>query len=127
MQAQVVRLQPRDSVRVDAERIQKLYIDLGPVRAEDAICRAIEELAQRLFRCDGLWTARDERRLGTCLRAIIALSNEIGLLSVSAVASDVLIVLARQDEPAIAATLARLRQVGEASLCGVWEVGDISG
>lgn len=112
---------------MDAERIQKLFADLGPVRAEDTICRAIEELAQRLFRCDGLWAARDIDRLGICLRALIAISGEIGLLSVTRVAKDVLAVIERQDDPAIAATLARLRRIGEVSLCSVWDAGDISG
>lgn len=112
---------------MDTDRIQRLYAELGPVRAEDTICCAIEEMALRLFRCDGLWAARDIDRLGICLRALIAISDEIGMLSVSRVSRDVLTVLERYDEPAIAATLARLRHVGETSLSNVWDVGGISG
>lgn len=114
-------------MQMDVDRIRKLYADLGPTRAEDVICRAIEEMALRLFRSDGLWTVRDIDRLGICLRALITIADEVGMLSITMVARDVQTALLRHDEPAIAATLARLRRVGETSLTNIWDLSNLSG
>ena len=127
VQEPVTRLCPGDRVQLDVDRIHKIYTDLGPTRAEDVICRAIEEMALRLFRSDGLWTTRDTERLGTCLRALIAIADQVGMLSITQVARDVQIALSRKDEPAVAATLARLRRVGESSMTNIWDIGNLSG
>ena len=51
---QVLRIKPKETVRVDHDKLGALYAELGEIAAEDVVCRAMEELALRLSHCSRL-------------------------------------------------------------------------
>ncbi len=122
---QISQIKPRESVRVDQERLSALYAQLGESSAEDVVCRAMEELALRLSHCDRLFRTGDMQELRKSARSLIAIAEQIGMDDVSRVANDVTVCVDAQDDVAIAATLQRLMRSGEGSLTAVWDMQDI--
>ncbi|MCT4611033.1 MAG: hypothetical protein N4A70_17755 [Pelagimonas sp.] len=111
---------------MDHEQIELLCKDLGPYAAEDVICRAMEELAQRLCQIQdqALNGPRDDLTKG--LRALSAIAEQIGLNSLKSVAFDVINCIELGDRVAEAATLARLARTGERSLTELWELNEFT-
>jgi hypothetical protein len=122
---QVQQIRPTEQVSVDQDRLGALYVQLGEAGAEDLVCRALEELAQRLSECDVLYQSADWNGLHKNASALIAVSEQIGMHAVAHVAHDVIDCLDRCDGIAVAATLSRLIRVGERSLTAVWDMQDI--
>lgn len=115
-----------ETVRLDPERLQVLYQRMGEAGADDVICRAIEELAVRLNCCKRFY--REERwdDLRKCARSLIAIAEQVGMMTLAKVANDVTDSIDRCDMVAIAATLRRLTRIGERSLTAVWDLQDLS-
>ena len=59
---------PDESVRLEPDRLVELCLQMGEAGAEDVVCRAIEELALRLGKCEHLWRAQDRDGLRKCAR-----------------------------------------------------------
>lgn len=113
-------------VGLNLARLDDLYAQLGEAGAEDVVCRALEELALRLSHTE---QCHRDARLGEMrksARSLVAIADQIGMLSLSRVASDVTIAADSSDSVAIAATLSRLLRIGESSLCEVWEMRNMS-
>ena len=55
----VTYIEPAETVQVDQDRLGALYAEMGPISAEDVVCRAMEELAVRMAQCDRLYRADD--------------------------------------------------------------------
>lgn len=111
---------------MDPAQIETLCVDLGRNAAEDVVCRAMEELAQRmcLLQQQALSGPREDLHKG--LRGLAAIADQIGLCSLSNVAHDVMICIELGDTVAEAATLARLARIGERSLTALWEINEFS-
>ncbi|WP_370400002.1 hypothetical protein [Sulfitobacter sp. JB4-11] len=122
---QVLQMKPFEQVVLDQDRLGALYSELGPSGAEDVVCRAMEELAQRLARSNTLYHTSDWTGLRKNTRSLIAIAEQVGMFTLAKVACDVTICIDRQDEIALAATLSRLIRTGERSLTAVWELQDI--
>lgn len=122
----VLTLRPMETVHVDYDRLGALYAELGEAAAEDVVCRAMEELALRLSHCSRLHSAGEKKQLRKCARSLIAISEQVGMLVLARVANDVICALDAQDEPAVAATLARLVRTGEQSLTAIWDLQDVT-
>lgn len=123
---QITILKPNEVVGLNLARLEDLYAQLGEAGAEDVVCRALEELALRLSRTE---QCHREARLGEMrksARSLVAIADQIGMQSLSRVASDVTIAADSSDPVAIAATLSRLMRIGESSLSEVWEMRDMS-
>lgn len=116
----------KESVRLDPDRLEQLYRQMGPGAAEDVICRAVEELAIRLTRCERDWRDGDMTALRKNARSLIAIAEQIGMTAMAGVAGDVTRTIDAGDGPAIGATLFRLIRVGERSLTAVWDIQDLS-
>jgi hypothetical protein len=123
----VTRLRPAEPVRLERKRLQAIYSSLGPVEAEEIICRAMEELALRLAMIDKAHAARERDALAKGARGIVAIADQVGMCALARVAGDVAICAERRDATALAATLARLLRVSDRSLTAVWDVTDLSG
>ena len=123
---QVLQIKPMESVSVDQDRLGALYSQLGAAGAEDVVCRALEELALRMSHCEMLYREGhwDELRKNT--RSLIAIADQIGMLALSHVASDVTACIDQGNGIAVAATLSRLMRVGDRSLTAVWDIQDIT-
>ncbi|MFD3190762.1 hypothetical protein ACFMPD_10870 [Sedimentitalea sp. HM32M-2] len=122
----VTTLVPAETVRLDRDQLNALYLQLGQSGAEDVVCRAIEELAVRLSHCERLWRQRDDPALRKCARSLIAIAEQIGMNTLARVANDVTITTDSGDTAATAATLFRLIRIGERSLTAVWDLQDLS-
>ncbi len=116
----------KESVRLDPGRLEQLYRQMGPAAAEDVVCRAVEELAIRLTRCERDWRNGDMTALRKHARSLIAIAEQIGMTALARVAGDVTRAIDAGDWPAIGATLFRLIRVGERSLTAVWDIQDLS-
>ncbi|ANT60446.1 hypothetical protein AYJ57_08785 [Salipiger sp. CCB-MM3] len=119
-------LAPIERAGLDPERLEALFTHLGPQEAENALCRAVEELAYRLGYLDRLhqqcrWP---EMRSQTCELGEIA--RFIGMQATARISCDVVQCLDDGDRVALAATLARLGRMGERSLYAIWDMEDQS-
>ena len=99
---------------------------MGEANAEEVICRAVEELAIRLSRCETLWHGSDWPGLRRSARSLVAISEQVGMTKLARVSRDVVRAIDGNDGVATAATLARLLRVGERSLTAVWDLRDLS-
>ncbi|SHL47725.1 hypothetical protein SAMN05444414_11573 [Roseovarius marisflavi] len=118
-------LKQDETVRLDADRLEALYLQLGESNAEDVVCRALEELAARLShseRCHREGRLEDMRK---STRSLIAIADQIGMQLLARVAGDVTGCIDVGDRNALAATFARLLRIGERSLCEIWDLQDI--
>lgn len=123
---QVLKIGLTETVHVDQDRLAALYAELGEAGAEDVVCRAMEELALRLSHCSRLHNAANTSELRKCARSLIAIGDQIGMHALVRVAGDVISAIDSKDDPAIAATLARLIRIGEQSLTAIWDLQDIT-
>ena len=119
---QVLKIRLHEKVRVDQDKLAALYAQLGEAAAEDVVCRAMEELALRLSHCSRMHSAAEWADLLKCVRSLIAIADQIGMLVLARVAHDVIEALDGHDTPAVAATLARLLRIGEQSLTAIWDL-----
>ena len=125
MVAQLLTLVQQEHVRLNPDRLESLYVQLGEAGAEDVVCRAIEELAVRLAHCERLWRARDFEGLRKASRSLIAIADQVGMTELARVAGDVTASIDAADMAALGATLFRLIRVGERSLLAVWDLQDV--
>lgn len=122
----ILTVMQTENVRLDPDKLGELYAQLGEAGAEDVVCRAIEELAVRLTHCERLWRQDDMVALRKNARSLIAISEQIGMTAMAAIARDVTQAVDSEDAPAIAAILFRLLRVGERSLTAVWDQQDLT-
>lgn len=123
---QVTLLEQRETVRLDAVRLEQLYLKLGEAGAEDVVCRALEELAVRLSHTERCYREQDITSMRKSARSLIAIAEQVGMAKLAHVAGDVTNCIDLDDSTALAATLARLLRVGEQSLNEIWDVRDYS-
>lgn len=119
-------LEQNESVRLDPDRLGSLYRQLGEATAEDVVCRAIEELALRLTRCERHWRQQEWQALHKGARSLIAIAEQVGMTGLARVAGDVAGAVEAGDRAAVGATLFRLIRIGEKSLTAVWDIQDLS-
>lgn len=124
--ANILTVMHKENVRLDPGKLSELYSQLGETGAEDVVCRAIEELAVRLSHCERLWRQDNMENLRKNARSLIAISDQIGMTAMAAIARDVTNAIDGKDQAAVAATVFRLLRVGERSLTAVWEQQDLS-
>ncbi len=122
----VTRMLPRESARLDAEQLEKLYVTLGEVEADNVLSRAMEEMAIRIKQGETLYEAGSPVELANTMRSLVRIADQVGLNTVSRVASDVLICLERGDWIALGATFARLIRCSDQSLTAIWDLQDIT-
>ncbi|NVO55997.1 hypothetical protein HW561_09365 [Rhodobacteraceae bacterium B1Z28] len=122
----IITLEHKESVRLDSDRLNGLYRQLGNKNALDVLCRTVEELAVRLSNCQRYWRQRDWDDLRKCARSLVAISEQIGMTVLARVAGDVALAVDAGDAVATGATLGRLIRVGERSLTAVWDQQDLS-
>lgn len=123
---QINKLKQSEAANLDHDQLGTLYAQLGAVGAEDVLRRAMEELALRLSHSERLYQQDDMAGLRKSTQSLIAIADQIGMRKLARVAGDVTSVVDDKDFVAIAATLARLMRVGEASLTAVWDLQDLS-
>ncbi|MFY0679179.1 MAG: hypothetical protein JXR13_01260 [Thalassovita sp.] len=123
---QVILLAPDEAVRLNPDQLGQLYMQLGETGAEDIVCRAMEELANRLELIEIQFRKGAFVEMRKNVRAMVAISEQVGMQSLSNVAEQVLNCVDENDSIALAATVARLMRIGERSFSAIWELQDLS-
>lgn len=124
--AKVTVLAQNESVRLDADKLETIYRQLGDAGAENIVCRAMEELAVRLAQTERLYREGRRAEMGKSARSIVAIAEQIGMQMLARVAGHVKLCIEAGDDIALAAVLARLIRTGERSLSEIWELQDLS-
>lgn len=122
----ITQLKQKETVRLDSDRLEQLYLQLGEAGAEDVVCRALEELAVRLSHTERCFRERRAQDMRKSARGLIAIAEQIGMAALARVARDVTVCIDHNDRVALAATLSRLVRIGERSLEEIWDVQDYS-
>jgi hypothetical protein len=117
-------LEHEEVVRLDDAVLYRLQADLGPLGAENVVCRAIEEIATRLEALaephrSGRWAELARRA-----RGLVAIAEQIGMTTLARVAGDVAQCAERGDAAALGAVLQRLDRIAHRSLSAVWDMQD---
>lgn len=122
----ITELRFAEVVRLDSDQLDNLIRTLGPRAAEDIVCRAIEDLASRLTRCERAATRRELGELRKELRGLRDLAGELGMTAVKTTAGFVRDCINAGDMVALDATVARLVRLGDLSLYAVWDIEGLS-
>lgn len=122
-----VVLEYDESVRLDADHLARLYVDLGESGAETLLCDALEELALGLARINRQARLGDLAGVETTATQLAEVSSRIGMPSLAAAARNVASCARTGIEPALGATLARLIRVGEMGMSAIWDPQDQMG
>jgi len=115
-----------ETVGLDPHRLEELYQDLGKQKAEDVLCRALEELALRLSNAHRAFRESQWEDFHGYVKSLLTISDQIGMCKLATVARNTLECLDGGDHVALMATFARLMRVGEGSLCQVWDLQNIT-
>lgn len=115
----------KEPVRLDAEVLEALCGELGPVSAEAIISGALEELAVRLSDLAPLYRADRLGELARIAQSLTGIASQIGLHTLARVARDVCHCAIVGDRTALAATLCRLERIGDRSLVAIWDHEDV--
>jgi ABC-type phosphate transport system auxiliary subunit len=118
----VVKLRPDGAVQVDRDRLDQLYGQLGASGADGVVSRAMEELAVRLAKVESSYRKGQFEDLQRAARSMVAISEQIGMVSFARVASDVNELALSDDGTALAACVERFMRIGENSLLAVWDL-----
>ncbi|MGH1576768.1 hypothetical protein [Planktotalea sp.] len=117
---------PNEHVRLDAERLELLYSQLGEDSADDVLCRAMEEMAIRIKQSEKLYQAGSVRELRKTVHSLIAIADQIGLQTLARVSGDVVICIDREDWISLGATFSRLTRSSDQSLTAIWDLQDVT-
>lgn len=112
----VTSLPLRERVRQDGEAIAAIYRNLGTAAAEQMVSRALGELALAVAGLAAQVKAVELAELPRQLKKLQRMAENMGMISLSAVAQDARICLDRCDGTAFTAVWARLLRVAERSL-----------
>ena len=118
----VAKLRPEGAVHLDRERLDQLYAQLGTVGADGVVSRAMEELAVRLAKVESCYKKGQLDDMQRAARSMIAISDQIGMVTFAQVAKDVNTLAQAEDSAALAACVERLMRIGENSLLAVWDL-----
>ncbi len=119
-------LRPEEPARLNPDRLDQLFVQLGERGAQNVICRAMEELALRLSSLEDAYRAGAHEAVRKGAKSLIGIADQIGMESLARVAGDVRRCGDRKDHVALASTLSRLVRIGDRSLTAVWDLQDLS-
>lgn len=117
----LARLAVEESVSIDMHRLEEIVRELGENNASQVINAALEQLALALTRTV---SAADRTELADVVAHADRLSRlawQVGLVTLAGVAIDVGSCAERREMAALAATVARLRRIGNQSLTQIWD------
>ncbi|PTQ74868.1 hypothetical protein [Celeribacter persicus] len=118
----VSKLRPDGTVEVDRDLLDQLYSQLGTSGADGVVSRAMEELAVRLAKVESSYRKGQLPELQRAARSMIAISEQIGMVTFARVVGDVSALALTDDSTALAACVERLMRIGENSLLAVWDL-----
>lgn len=112
----LVTLRPKERVQQNVEPIATIYRNLGTSSAEGVVTRALGELALAMSGLADQVRSHQMSDLAQQFRRLARMAENLGMVSLAMVASDLTICLQRGDATAFAAVWARLLRIAECSL-----------
>jgi hypothetical protein len=112
----VVALRLKERVRQDVEPIATIYRNLGTASAEGVVTRALGELALSMSGLASRVRAHQMGDLAQRLRRLGRMAENLGMVSLALVSTDLMLCLEREDSTAFAAVWARMLRIAEGSL-----------
>lgn len=113
-------------VRLDSERLELLYSQLGEDGADNVLCRAMEEMAVRVKQSEKLYREKNTTELRKTVHSLIAIAEQVGLQTLALVSKDVVNCIDAADWVALGATFSRLIRSSDQSLTAIWELEGIT-
>lgn len=117
----VARLAIAESVSIDMHRLEEIVRDLGENTAAQVINAALEQLALALTHTVAAADRAELAHVVTHADRLSRLAWQVGLVTLAGVAIDVGSCAEQRDMGALAATVARLRRIGNQSLTQIWD------
>lgn len=120
-----VRLeQSAEVARFDPARLEQLCREKGEAQAETEAAEALSVISQLLRNMGADAMQLDDAELREYVDNLRTASDRIGMSTLARVAGDVRDCLDNGDQPALAATLARLYRVGDRSIHAIFDLDD---
>ncbi len=123
----ITELRVEEPARFNPDRLEELCRTVGEVRAEAEVALALDRIGRCLLQLARVDPVATSAEVTVVLAQIIKASDLIGMATLARVARDVTSCMEGQDPVALAATLARLKRVGDRSIHAVWDLEDLSG
>ena len=122
--AQISMLLHDENLPFCTRKIDEIYCEFAPRRAQTIINGALDEFAIRLsvLECAGKQNKRAAIR--KAVDALMSIGQQIGLGSLTDAAHNVRALAASSDDPALAAAVARLVRLGDMCLVSLWAIQD---
>lgn len=122
---EVSQLRPDEAVHLNMEKLDRMCTQLGYDGAELEISHAMEDLAVLLQQAGRCWRTKEYVTLKQVAEQTQNVANRIGMIGLECVAADVVDLSQSDDMNALAATVARMRRLGELSLLAIWDRADL--
>lgn len=110
-----------EPVHIDANRVGDIVDELGEHAAQNVIGLALEQIASGLKVVEAAFTDDDLAQVSDRAARLARLAWQVGLVTLSGIAIDVVACCSLRDRPALAATVARLLRVGNRSVTQIWD------
>ena len=123
----VLKLEMREPVRVDPDRLVELCVSMGEMRAETLITTAMEDLARGMVEIESAYVAQNMDILTCHADQLVKTADNIGMTTFSRVADDVATCGRLREAIPLAATLNRLRRIADRSLSAVGDMQNSPG
>lgn len=114
-----------EQISLDPIPLARIFAQKGEAEAEEMVCRALEDVAQRL---DQLQDARADcafHKIAKPARRIAAIATQIGLIEVALAAGHVAACAGSLDGVALGATMSRLERGFDSAVSQVWNFRDM--
>ena len=118
--ADVIVLSCPDQPHFDPAPLVRLFDKADPHRAEDTMCRMLEDIAGQLDLLQSGLAARDFDAMRRPSRRVEMVACHLGLIEVGVAAAHVVQCIAQRDGVALDATMARLERGFDVAVSEVW-------
>ena len=105
-------------------KIDEIYCEFAPQRAQTIINGALDEFAIRLSMLEYAGKQNKRAAIRKAVYALMSIRQQIGLGSLTDAAHNVRALTASSDDPALAAAVARLVRLGDMCLVSLWAIQD---
>ncbi|SPF79646.1 hypothetical protein [Pseudoprimorskyibacter insulae] len=121
---QVTVLPVSECASLDPMNLHYLNAQYGTAVAENVICRTMEDLAVRLSEAEKGFRDQNDEAMRRHCRIVGATAEQLGMTTLVQVTQDALAKIGTRDQIALAAILARMIRLGQASISAVWDHQD---
>jgi hypothetical protein len=122
--AQISMLLHDEHLPFCTRKIDEIYCEFAPQRAQTIINGALDEFAIRLFVLECAGKQNKRAAIRKAVDALMSIGQQIGLGSLTDAADNVRALAASSDDPALAAAVARLVRLGDMCLVSLWAIQD---